>query len=126
VRPSAGDVTLGQQLFADNCSGCHQIMGEGGMTTGAFVPDLKQATPTQIGEAIRIGPYLMPHWNSSALDGHDVDSIARYVTQVVQQPPDQGGWGIGHVGPIPEGVVAWFLLGLSLVIVARIIGERTT
>jgi ubiquinol-cytochrome c reductase cytochrome c subunit len=126
VHPERGDLAEGQRLFTEHCSGCHQVMGEGGMTTGAYVPALKDATPAQIEEAIRIGPYLMPHWNERAISDRDVDSIARYVVEVVQRPPDAGGWGIGHIGPVTEGLVAWFLLGLSAVLVVRIIGERTT
>ena len=53
-----------------------------------------------------------------------MDSIARYVTEVGQSPPDRGGWGIGNIGPIPEGLIAFFLLGGVLVLVARGIGER--
>jgi ubiquinol-cytochrome c reductase cytochrome c subunit len=51
-----------------------------------------------------------------------VDSIARYV-QTTQHPDDAGGWGIGHIGPVPEGMVAWLLAGAALLIVARLIGE---
>ena len=43
---------------------------------------------------------------------------------IFQQPDDRGGWGIGHIGPIPEGMVAWFLAGSALILVARLIGER--
>ena len=124
VDPARGDVQEGQRTFADSCSGCHQIMGRGGIGTGFYAPNLKDVTPTQIGEAIRIGPYLMPRFSEEQLTPAQIDSISTYVDEVVQAPPDRGGWGIGNVGPISEGLVAFFLALLGLMLVARMIGER--
>jgi ubiquinol-cytochrome c reductase cytochrome c subunit len=125
VHPQRGDIARGRRLFADACSGCHQIVGKGGVDPQIVAPALDDATPVQIAEAIRVGPYLMPRFNRQRLDDHDIDSIARYVTQVVQHPRDRGGWGIGNVGPIPEGLVAWLLAAGTLLFVARIIGVRS-
>lgn len=125
VHPERGSLVDGRRLFADSCAGCHQIVAQGGIAPGLVAPPLDEATPTQIGEAIRVGPYLMPLFSPKQLDDHDVDSIARYVGEVGQSPPDRGGWGIGNIGPIPEGLVAFALIGGVLLLVARIIGERT-
>jgi ubiquinol-cytochrome c reductase cytochrome c subunit len=122
--PSAGSLSHGRTVFADACAGCHQIGGTGGVVPGAIVPPLDRATPTQIAEAIRIGPYLMPRFSSSQLDQHDIDSIARYVIEARTDPGDAGGWSLGHLGPIPEGMVAWFVAIGGLLLVARVIGER--
>lgn len=122
--PSKGSLSLGFSLFDQNCAGCHSIVARGGTLVGAAVPDLQQATPQQIAEAVRMGPYLMPHFDSTQLDQHDLNSIARYVLWT-RHPSNLGGWGIYNIGPIPEGIVAWFLGLLALVIVARLIGERT-
>jgi ubiquinol-cytochrome c reductase cytochrome c subunit len=124
VTPAAGDIELGRRLFTDSCSGCHQIVAKGGVDPVIVAPPLDEVTPVQIGEAIRVGPYLMPRFDERRLDAHDVDSIARYITEVAQDPPDRGGWGIGNVGPIPEGLVTWLLAGGILILVARIIGRR--
>ncbi len=126
VQPSRGDIREGLKLFADNCSGCHQAMGRGGIAPGLVAPPLTSATPTQIGEAIRVGPYLMPRFSPKHLDAKQVDSISTYVTEVLQRPPDRGGWGIGNIGPFPEGLVAFVLAGAAMLIVARLIGERTS
>jgi ubiquinol-cytochrome c reductase cytochrome c subunit len=126
VHPQRGDLARGRRLFADTCSGCHQIVGKGGVDPEIVAPSLDEVTPVQIGEAIRVGPYLMPRFDEHRLDAHDVDSIARYVTEIVQHPPDRGGWGIGNTGPIPEGLVVWLLAGGVLIVVARIIGKRAT
>jgi ubiquinol-cytochrome c reductase cytochrome c subunit len=125
VDPRRGDIKRGRELYADSCSGCHQIMGQGGIAPGLVAPPLTAATPTQIGEAIRVGPYLMPRFSARQLDQRDVDSLARYVTQITQRPPNRGGWGIGNLGPVPEGLVAFLAGGSALLLVARLIGERS-
>jgi ubiquinol-cytochrome c reductase cytochrome c subunit len=125
VDPAAGKLPDGMRLFSDSCAGCHQIVGRGGIVTGSIVPSLEDATPTQIAEAMRIGPYLMPVFGSRQLDTREVDSIARYIVST-RHPVDRGGWGLGFIGPIPEGMVTWFVAIAALLVVARLIGERTT
>jgi ubiquinol-cytochrome c reductase cytochrome c subunit len=121
--PAKGNLALGFHAFTLNCAGCHQIVAKGGITVDAQVPDLGEATPEQIAEAVRMGPYLMPHFDAKAIDQHQLDSIVRYVLWT-RHPADAGGWGIYNIGPIPEGMVAWFIGLVALVIVARLIGER--
>jgi quinol---cytochrome-c reductase cytochrome c subunit len=123
--PAAGSLSDGLHAFTLHCAGCHQIVGRGGLTIGAYVPNLQQASPEQIAEAVRMGPYLMPHFDAHEIDQHQLDSIARYILWT-RHPDNAGGWGIENIGPIPEGMVAWFIALLAMVIVARLIGERTT
>ncbi len=125
VRPSRGSLARGQELFALDCAGCHTIQAQGGIVTGAVVPSLQAATRTQIGEAVRIGPYVMPRFGEGELSEGDVNSIARYIRST-QKPEDRGGWGIGRIGPIPEGMVAWLLAGACLLLIARLLGERVS
>ena len=125
VDPNAGSISRGTELFVSDCAGCHSITGEGGVVVGGFAPELHQATPTQVAEAVRIGPYLMPSFDRNQISDADLNSIARYVEDVVQEPDDRGGWGIGHLGPVPEGLVAWFLATAVLLLVARVVGERS-
>jgi ubiquinol-cytochrome c reductase cytochrome c subunit len=121
--PSRGSLGLGFQEFTLNCAGCHQIVGRGGLTIEARVPNLQSATARQIAEAVRMGPYVMPRFSSWQIDQHELDSIVRYVLWT-RHPDNAGGWGIGNLGPIPEGWVAWFIALAAMVIVARLIGER--
>jgi quinol---cytochrome-c reductase cytochrome c subunit len=123
VHPGRGSLSEGMQLFADSCAGCHGIAGKGGVAIGAYAPPLGEATPTQVAEAIRVGPYVMPRFSDAQLDSGEVDSIARYV-QLTQDPDDAGGFGIGHIGPVPEGLVAWLAAIAALLLIARLIGER--
>jgi ubiquinol-cytochrome c reductase cytochrome c subunit len=124
VQPQLGSASRGQELFALNCAGCHQIQARGGIVTGAVVPRLDAATPAQIGEAIRIGPYVMPRFSSGEISDAEVNDIARYI-QTTKHPANAGGWGIYRLGPIPEGMVTWLLGLAALILVIRLIGERT-
>jgi ubiquinol-cytochrome c reductase cytochrome c subunit len=122
-HPERGSLSDGQRLFTDNCAGCHQVVAEGGYLTGGIAPPLEDATATQVAEAIRIGPYVMPRFSRRQLSAHDVASIVRYV-QWAKHPDDRGGWAIGHVGPVPEGLVTWFLAAAALVATCIVIGKR--
>jgi ubiquinol-cytochrome c reductase cytochrome c subunit len=124
VRPGKGSISQGMQLFGESCAGCHGTSGKGGVAIGGYAPPLGEVTPTQVGEAIRVGPYVMPRFSEKLLDERGVDSIARYV-QLTQSPDDAGGFGIGHIGPVPEGAVAWLAGVVALLLIARLIGERT-
>jgi ubiquinol-cytochrome c reductase cytochrome c subunit len=124
VHPERGSLAVGREQFTENCAGCHQVVTEGGISGQGVVPDLKESKPLDVAEAVQVGPYVMPRFNKN-LDQHQIDSIARYVNYA-KDPQDSGGWGLGHVGPIPEGMVAWLLAGAVLLLVIRLIGERTT
>jgi ubiquinol-cytochrome c reductase cytochrome c subunit len=121
--PQSGSLARGLHLFTEHCAGCHQVAGEGGYVTDARVPKLKVATPTEIAEAVRIGPYLMPRFSTKAISDAQLDSIIAYV-QYAKHPEDRGGWGLGHVGPVSEGIVAWLVAALALVGLCVLIGER--
>ena len=123
VDAAAGELNSGFDSFTLHCAGCHQVSARGGIVTGATAPSLQDATPTQIAEAVRVGPYLMPSFNENQISDADLNSIVRYVLST-RTPDDRGGWGIGHIGPIPEGMIAWLLAGTALLLVARLIGER--
>jgi ubiquinol-cytochrome c reductase cytochrome c subunit len=122
-NPGRGDLSDGLRLFTEHCAGCHQVVAEGGISTGAVAPPLEDATPVQVAEAVRIGPYLMPRFGEEQLDAEELDSIVAYV-EYAKNPQDEGGWSLGHLGPIPEGVVAWLVAAAVLVSVAMVIGSR--
>jgi ubiquinol-cytochrome c reductase cytochrome c subunit len=125
VDPALGELAQGQELFLSNCAACHGAGAEGDSVGGGEVaPALGQATATQIGEAIRIAPGVMPRFDERTLSTQDVDSIARYLLYLRAQR-DPGGLNLGRVGPVMEGFVA-AVLGLGLlVLVIRYAGTRT-
>ena len=110
-HPEQGSLSEGQHLFALNCAGCHQIMARGGYVTLAVPP------------AVRIGPYVMPRFTTKQISNAQLNSLVRYVLWT-HRPDDPGGWSLGRIGPVPEGLVAWFFGAGVLVAVCLVIGRR--
>jgi ubiquinol-cytochrome c reductase cytochrome c subunit len=118
-----GTASDGLYQYTLNCAGCHQIVGRGGFVTGARVPPLQGLTPTEIAEAVRIGPYLMPRFSATQISNYQLASIVKYVLST-RAPVNRGGWGIGNLGPIPEGIVAWWIAIPLLIGLCLILGKR--
>jgi ubiquinol-cytochrome c reductase cytochrome c subunit len=106
--PRGASIASGFQQFSMHCAGCHQIDGAGGFVTGARVPPLQGVPATQIAEAVRVGPYLMPRFPASQISAAQLNAIVKYVLST-RHLDNRGGWGIGNLGPIPEGLVAWLI-----------------
>jgi ubiquinol-cytochrome c reductase cytochrome c subunit len=123
VATGAPQIAAGQRAFTDSCAGCHGALARGGVVTGAVAPSLMSATQRQILEAMRIGPYVMPRYSKRQISDRTAADIVGYV-QSVKHPDDRGGLGIGHIGPVPEGLVAWLVGAFALLLVARLLGER--
>jgi ubiquinol-cytochrome c reductase cytochrome c subunit len=122
-QPERGSLSEGLRSFTEHCAGCHQVAAEGGYVTGAVAPRLADATPVQIAEAVRIGPYLMPRFSERQISDADLNSIVRYVVYA-RHPDDRGGWSLGHLGPVPEGLVTWFVGIAAIVATCTAIGRR--
>lgn len=122
-HPERGNLSQGLHLFTDHCAGCHQVVAEGGYVTGEVPPALEDANSTQIAEAVRIGPNVMPKFSTKQITPAQLDSIVRYVNYA-KHPDDRGGWAIGHLGPLPEGLVTWFIAAVALVFTCMVIGKR--
>lgn len=121
--PAAGNLPEGLKLFTEHCAGCHQIVGRGGYVTGARVPPLQGLSPTEIAEAVRIGPYLMPRFSRRQISDAELNSLINYVVSTAG-PVNRGGWGIGNLGPIPEGIVAWWIAAPLLIGLCVLLGKR--
>jgi ubiquinol-cytochrome c reductase cytochrome c subunit len=122
---SPGDLALGRELFLQNCAACHGSSGAGFTQVGGrYAPSLFDTDPTQVAEAVRVGPLLMPKYPDTVLDSHEVDSVVTYVQQLqARDQENRGGWGIARVGPTTETVVGFAGLALLLVVI-RLIGKR--
>jgi ubiquinol-cytochrome c reductase cytochrome c subunit len=115
VDPAAGRLAEGERLYQENCAGTG-----GALTSGQVAPSLQPSTPVQVAEAIRVGPGAMPRFEPEALNSPQVDSIAAYVGRL-QQGGNRGGWDLGRIGPVTEGLVGWVVgLGLVLWVVRRL------
>ncbi len=115
---TSGDVVRGRALFIANCSACHGATAMGGSVGyGEIAPSLHATALTQVAQAIRVGPGVMPQFNSSALTNTDVDDIVRYVGILQAAKHNAGGLALGGLGPVAEGLVAW-AIGLGLLVIA--------
>ena len=118
VSTAGANIGLGQQLFVADCAACHNFVGAGGaLTDGKFAPALTKSTNTQIYEAMLTGPEAMPVFNDLTITPQEKrDSIA-YVT-TVRSEPNPGGFSLGRVGPVTEGLVAFLGLLFFMVLAA--------
>ena len=125
VDVEAGDTAAGGVVYRANCQACHSASGSGGaLSYGRAAPRLSDATPSQVGAAVRIGPGQMPVFGPDTIDGEALDDVARYV-EYLRAPEDPGGVPIGRTGPIPEGFVAWLVGMPALLALVAWIGTRS-
>jgi ubiquinol-cytochrome c reductase cytochrome c subunit len=120
-----GELALGGDLFRTNCSSCHNFAGVGGaLTRSKFAPPLSAASARVIYAAMQTGPENMPRFSDNQLTPNEKRDITRYVRFVTHENKDPGGAGLGHYGPVPEGLAA-FLVGMLLCIIVTLwIGAR--
>jgi ubiquinol-cytochrome c reductase cytochrome c subunit len=124
VDVNLGSLSVGQQVYEADCAPCHGATGNGGAVGPRFAPNLHEATATQIAEAVRIGPTVMPQFDETTIPKGELDSLVRYVLYL-RHPDDRGGQPLNRAGPLIEGFVA-LLVGLGvLVVMTRFIGERS-
>jgi len=118
------DVARGGDLFRLNCSSCHNFTGKGGaLSSGKYAPDLSDATPAQIYTAMLTGPQNMPKFSNRQLSPEEKRDIVAYV-RMATEAPDPGGYGLGGFGPTSEGMAAWIIGIVAVVIAALWIGAR--
>jgi ubiquinol-cytochrome c reductase cytochrome c subunit len=118
VSTAGANLGLGQSLFEANCAACHNFVGAGGaLTDGKFAPSLVPSTPTQIYEAMETGPEAMPVFNDLTITPQEKRDIIAYVT-TVRAEPNPGGFSLGRVGPVTEGLVAFLGLLFFMVLAA--------
>jgi len=121
VDPASGDVARGGELYRLNCAACHVASGAGApIGGGRQAPNLLDSTPTEVGEAILIGPGAMPVFG--ALDADDIDSIAAYI-ETLDEENTAGTSSFGGAGPVAEGLAAWLLALVPLIALTRWIGR---
>jgi ubiquinol-cytochrome c reductase cytochrome c subunit len=124
VDTSEADLAQGGVLYRANCQACHSASGSGGaLSYGRAAPGLADATPTQVGAAVRVGPGQMPVFGPETISAEELNDLAAYV-EYLRSPDDPGGLPIGRTGPIPEGFVAWLIGMVALLALVAWIGTR--
>ena len=119
-------ITNGGQIFLTNCTACHNFEGSGGaMPRGGNAPQIRGVEPRYIYEALLTGPQNMPNFCNGNLSPDEKRDVIAYLGSL-EDMPDYGGFGLGGLGPVPEGLAAWVLGIGSLVGVAVWIAAHTT
>jgi ubiquinol-cytochrome c reductase cytochrome c subunit len=106
VRLDATKLSAGRKIFEDNCQACHGAAAQGATAGYQWTAlPLQPSTPTQIGEAVRIGPGVMPRFTPAQLSDDDIDAVATYVRYLVTTDQNYGGTVMWYLGPTAEGAV---------------------
>ena len=105
----------GAELFRINCAMCHNVAGAGGaLTEGKFAPPLGDVSAVHAYEAMITGPQNMPVFNDANISPEDKANIITYL-KYLDETPSVGGFGLGDLGPVSEGLFIW-IFGLGAIV----------
>lgn len=105
-------IVRGGQIFLTNCTACHNFAGSGGaMPRGGYAPRILGVEPRYIYEALLTGPQNMPSFSNGNLSPEEKRDVIAYIGSL-KDDTDYGGFTLGSLGPVSEGLAAW-LLGIG-------------
>jgi ubiquinol-cytochrome c reductase cytochrome c subunit len=112
-------VVRGGEFFRTNCTACHNFAGRGGaLPRGRFAPALDGVTGKHVYEAMLTGPQQMPVFSDEVLSPEAKQDIIAYLKKN-EESPEYGGFTLGSLGPVSEGLFGW-LAGLGSLVVAAV------
>jgi ubiquinol-cytochrome c reductase cytochrome c subunit len=123
------EIARGGELFRTNCSACHNFSGQGGaLPGGKEAPPLTDVNNRHLYEAMLTGPQQMPVFSDDVLKPQEKAAIIAYLNELHARPND-GGFQLGGIGPVTEGVAIWaigigVLIGFAVWITARGVRAR--
>ncbi|WP_029089262.1 cytochrome c [Brevibacterium album] len=124
LNTAEGDAAAGGGLFRTNCAMCHNVVGAGGaLTRGKYAPNLSEVSEKHLYEAMQTGPQNMPIFNDANLSPEEKRDVITYVREVSEETAP-GGFKLGSLGPVSEGLFIWFfglaaVIGITVWITAR-------
>ncbi|AKK06515.1 cytochrome c, mono- and diheme variants family [Corynebacterium mustelae] len=119
------DVARGADLFRLNCASCHNFTGRGGaLSSGKYAPVLDPANEQEIYQAMLTGPQNMPKFSDRQLSADEKKDIIAFIKSA-KETPSPGGWSLGGLGPVAEGMFMWLVGIVVLVAAALWIGSRS-
>ncbi|WP_166140413.1 cytochrome bc1 complex diheme cytochrome c subunit [Nocardioides ochotonae] len=105
-------IVRGGQIFLTNCTACHNFDGSGGaMPRGGYAPTIRGVDAKHIYEAMLTGPQQMPNFANGNITPEMKRDVIAYL-EATEEQPSYGGFGLGSLGPVSEGMFAW-LLGIG-------------
>jgi ubiquinol-cytochrome c reductase cytochrome c subunit len=124
VLDGEGNASEGGELFRINCAMCHNVAGAGGaLTEGKYAPSLQHTSPLNMYAAMVTGPQNMPVFNDMTLTAEEKRDIITYLLWL-QDTESPGGFDLGSLGPVSEGLFIWIfgigsLIALTVWITAK-------
>ncbi|GEP48405.1 c-type cytochrome [Microbacterium saccharophilum] len=124
VLDGEGDVANGAELFRINCAMCHNVAAAGGaLTEGKYAPALTETSPLHMYAAMVTGPQNMPVFNDLNLSTEEKRDIISALL-FLQENESAGGFSLGSLGPVSEGLFIWIfgigtLIGITVWITAK-------
>jgi len=119
VLDGEGDLAAGAELFRINCAMCHNVAGAGGaLTEGKYAPNLHHTTALNMYAAMVTGPQNMPVFNDMNLTLEDKRDIISALLWM-QENPSPGGYALGSLGPVAEGLFIW-IFGIGTLIAVTV------
>lgn len=119
-----GNAALGGEIFRINCAMCHNVAGSGGaLTEGKYAPPLTGVSALHIYEAMVTGPQNMPVFSDQNISPQEKADLITYLQQI-EQASGVGGFTLGSLGPVSEGLFIWIiglggLVGITIWLTAR-------
>lgn len=121
-----GDIAAGGELFRTNCAMCHNFAAKGGaLTSGKYAPSLTGVSAKHILEALITGPQSMPVFSDTTITPAEKTDIVAWVNAIGEEP-SPGGFSLGKVGPVTEGLLLWTVGLGALIGVAVWLGAKSS
>jgi len=115
ANPDNESIVRGGEIFRTNCTACHNFAGSGGaLPQGKYAPKLTGVTKKHIYEALVTGPQQMPVFSDAVLTPEDKADVIAYLKKT-ENTPGYGGFSMGALGPVSEGMFAW-LVGIGVLV----------
>jgi ubiquinol-cytochrome c reductase cytochrome c subunit len=112
-------IARGGEIFRVNCAMCHNFAGAGGaLTRGKYAPALTGASGKTIYEAMVTGPQSMPVFSDRNISPESKQELISYLA-AQENTTNVGGYSLGNLGPVSEGLFAW-VFGLGLLIAGAV------
>jgi ubiquinol-cytochrome c reductase cytochrome c subunit len=98
---------------------CHNVAAAGGaLTEGKYAPALTESSPLHMYAAMVTGPQNMPVFNDMNLTAEDKRDIISALL-FLQENPSPGGFNLGALGPVSEGLFIW-VFGIGALIAVTV------
>ncbi|MFN8194915.1 MAG: cytochrome c [Nocardioidaceae bacterium] len=118
-------IVRGGQIFLTNCTACHNFDGAGGaMPRGGKAPSLHKTSDKHIYEALLTGPGPMDNFSDGNIAPEDKKAVIAYINSI-REEPEAGGFALGGMGPVAEGLFTWLSIGVLVAFTIWIAAHTT-